>query len=214
VVSRNKVCSSFPSLPSAPSLNRYLSCHVRSQASVAWECALAPYPASDNVAARGRPRAPSPPEHLNPLRCSLSMRFPLVPLLQFPAPLVYPLLCVLFGHLPFCYSVPWDSLPLHGLCPCSNCQVCITRPPPHPAGGYTIVERRWRCVQHFLFSCKASPLDCPDPADSWLDLLDLLSGDTVAAARVRQALHVDSFNPVDRAVNYNLHQIKGIITLD
>jgi hypothetical protein len=31
----------------------------------------------------------------------------------------------------------------------------------------------------------------------WLDLLDLLSCDTVAAARVRRALHVDSFNPAD-----------------
>jgi hypothetical protein len=110
---------------------------------------------------------------------------------------VYPFLCVLTGHLPFCHSVPWDSLPLHGLCPRSNCQVCITREPPHTAGGYTFVERRWRCVQHFLFSYKAAPPDCPDPTDLWLDLLDLLSGDTVAAARVRQALHVDSFNPAD-----------------
>jgi hypothetical protein len=59
------------------------------------------------------------------------------------------------------------------------------------------VERRWRCVQHFLFSCKASPPACPDPTDLWLDLLDLLSGDAVAVARVRQALHVDSFNPAD-----------------
>jgi hypothetical protein len=32
------------SFPSAPSLNRYLCCHVRSQASVAWECALLPTP--------------------------------------------------------------------------------------------------------------------------------------------------------------------------
>jgi hypothetical protein len=35
------------------------------------------------------------------------------------------------------------------------------------------------------------------PKDLWLDLLDLLYGDTVAAARVRQALHVDSFSPTD-----------------
>jgi hypothetical protein len=64
-------------------------------------------------------------------------------------------------------------------------------------GGYTFVERRWRCVQHFLFSCKASPPACPDPTASWLDLLDILSGDAVAAARVRQALHVDSLNRAD-----------------
>jgi hypothetical protein len=32
------------------------------------------------------------------------------------------------------------------------------RPPSRTAGGYTVVERCRRCVQHFLFSCKASPL--------------------------------------------------------
>jgi hypothetical protein len=77
------------------------------------------------------------------------------------------------------------------------CAPLITRPPPDTAGGYTFVERRWRCVQHFLFSCKASPPACPDPTDLWLDLLDLLSSDAVAAAQVRQALHVDSFDPAD-----------------
>jgi hypothetical protein len=29
----------------------------------------------------------------------------------------------------------WDSLPLHGFCPRSNCQVCISQPPPATAGG-------------------------------------------------------------------------------
>jgi hypothetical protein len=120
-----------------------------------------------------------------------------MPLLQFPTPLLFPFFCVLSGHLPFCHSVPWDSLPLHGLCPRSHCQVCVTRPPLNTAVGYTFVERRWRCVQHFLFRCRDSPPDCPDPTDLWLDFLDLLSGDAVAAARVRQALHVDSFGPAD-----------------
>jgi hypothetical protein len=104
-------------------------------------------------------------------------------------------------HLPVGHSVPWDSLPLHGLCPRSNFQVCITRPPPDTAGGYTLVERRCRCVQHFLFSCKASPPDCPDPTDLWLDLLDRLSYDAVVAARVRQALHVDYFDSFDSDPN-------------
>jgi hypothetical protein len=119
-----------------------------------------------------------------------------MPLLQFPTPLLFPFLCVLSDHIPFCHSVPWDSLPLHVLCPRSHCQVCVTRPPPSTATGYTFVERRWRCVKHYLFCCNASPPDCPDPTDLWLDLLDLLSGDAVAAARVR-ALHVDSSNPAD-----------------
>jgi hypothetical protein len=57
-----------------------------------------------------------------------------------------------------------------------------------------LVERRWRCVQHFLFSCKASPLECPDSSDLWLDLLDLLSDDAVSAVHLRQALYVDSFD--------------------
>jgi hypothetical protein len=59
----------------------------------------------------------------------------------------------------------------------------------------TLVDCGWRCVQHFRFSCKASQTGCPDPTDLWLDLLDPLSCDAVAAARVRQALHVDSFDP-------------------
>jgi hypothetical protein len=59
------------------------------------------------------------------------------------------------------------------------------------------VKRRWRCVPHFLFSCKTPPPACPDPTDLWLDLLDLLPCDAVAAAQVQQALHVDSFGPAD-----------------
>jgi hypothetical protein len=39
---------------------------------------------------------------------------------------------------------------------------------------------------------KASPPGCSDPTDLRLDLLELSSCDTVAALRVRQALHVDS----------------------
>jgi hypothetical protein len=108
-----------------------------------------------------------------------------------------PFLCVLSVHPPFCHSVPWDSLPLHELCPRFNRQVCITRPPPNAAAGYTFVEHCWRYVQHFLCSCRASPPECPDPTDLWLDLLPLLSCDAVAAAPVRQALHVDSFDPTD-----------------
>jgi hypothetical protein len=55
-------------------------------------------------------------------------------------------------------------------------------------------ECRWRCVQHFLFSCKAFSPGCPDSNCLWLDLLDLLSRDTMAAARECQALRVHSFD--------------------
>jgi hypothetical protein len=67
-------------------------------------------------------------------------------------------------------------------------------PPPGTAGVYTLIERRWRCVQHYLFSCKASPRGCPDPTDLWADLWDLLPHESPACERVRLALHVDSFD--------------------
>jgi hypothetical protein len=46
----------------------------------------------------------------------------------------------------------------------------------------------------FPVSCKASSLGCSDPIDLWLDLLDILSCDPVAALLVSKALHVDSFD--------------------
>jgi hypothetical protein len=83
---------------------------------------------------------------------------------------------------------------VHGLCPRANCEVPITVPPPGTAGGYTSIERRWRCVQQYLFSCKASPRGCPDPTDLWVDLWDLLPHESPALERLRLSLHVDSFD--------------------
>jgi hypothetical protein len=66
---------------------------------------------------------------------------------------VFPFLCVFSGRLPYCHSVDWDSIPcfmvplLFGFCPRPNCEVPITMPPPGTAGGYTLPERPWRCVQ-------------------------------------------------------------------
>jgi hypothetical protein len=94
----------------------------------------------------------------------------------------------------FCYPPKhwdWDSVPVHGLCPRPNCELPITMPPPGTAGGYTLIARRWRCVQHYFFSCKASPRGCPDPTDLWADLWDLLPHESPARERV---LHVDSFD--------------------
>jgi hypothetical protein len=72
---------------------------------------------------------------------------------------------------------------------------------PATAGRYTLVQRRWRWV-HVLFTCKAVP-----PGFLrlilWLDLLDLLSCDTLAASQVCQALHVESFDSA--AVRQFLH---------
>jgi hypothetical protein len=100
---------------------------------------------------------------------------------------VFPFLCVLSGKLPYCHSVDWDSLPVHGLRPRQNCEVNITLQPRGTAGGYTLLDRRCRCVQHFLFSCKASPLGCQDPTDLWVDLLDLVPPEAPARSRVRSA---------------------------
>jgi hypothetical protein len=107
---------------------------------------------------------------------------------------VFPFLCVLSGKLPYCHSVDWDSVPVHGLCLRPNCEVPITVSPPGTAGGYTLIERGWRCVQHYLFSCKASPRGYPDPTDLWADLWDLLPHESPAHESVRLALHVDSFD--------------------
>jgi hypothetical protein len=53
---------------------------------------------------------------------------------------------------------------------------------------------RARCAT----GASASPVFRPQcPTDLWLDLLDSLSGDAVAATWVRQALHVHSFGPAD-----------------
>jgi hypothetical protein len=49
----------------------------------------------------------------------------------------------------------------------------------------------------FLVQLQGSPPGYRDPADAWLDLLDLLSRNAVAAARIRQELHVDSIDPVN-----------------
>jgi hypothetical protein len=156
-----RVCSVSQLLPEpllpAPPRSRSFCCHVRSQ-SVARERTLAPYPPSENASASGYQRGPGPPTHPKPFRCSLSIRSPPLQLLWYPAATVYPFLCVLSGKLPFCHSVPWDSLPLHGICPRFHCQVFIIRPPLVTAEGYTLVDSRWRCVQHFLFSCQAPHL--------------------------------------------------------
>jgi hypothetical protein len=115
-----------------------------------------------------------PPSTALALSCSACVPLPLYPL----GPPAFLSLCAL-------------GLPLHALCPRFHCQVCITRPPPGTAGGYTFVERRWRCVKHFLFSCKASPLECPDPTDLWISCLV-----TLLRLRTCARLHVDSFYPV------------------
>jgi hypothetical protein len=182
------------SLPPAALANRRLRDHMRSQTFSAWEPALAPYHAAENVSARGRRRGPGPPTHINPLGRSLDMCSPPSPLLHSGADVVFPFLCVLSGKLPYCHSVDEDSVPVHGLCPRPNCEVPITVPPPGTAGRDTSIERRWRCVQHYLLSCTASPCGCSDPTDHWADLWDLLPHAPPAREHVRLALHVDSFD--------------------
>jgi hypothetical protein len=141
-----------------------------------------------------RRRGPGPPAHINPLRRSLDICSSALPLLHSGTAVVFPFLCVLSGKLPFCQSVDCDSVPMHGLCLLPNCEVPITMTPPGTAGGYRLIGRRWRCVQHYLFSCKAAPRGCPDPTDLWVDLWDLLLTEAPAREHVCLALHVDSFD--------------------
>jgi hypothetical protein len=107
--------------------------------------------------------------------------------------LVFPFLCVLKGKLPYYNSVDWNPVPVHGLCPRPNCGA-HHRALAWQRWGHTLIERRWHCVQHYLFSCKASPRGCPDPTDRWVDLWDLLPHELPARESVRLALHVGSFD--------------------
>jgi hypothetical protein len=150
-------------LPPTATANRCLRDHLRSQNSSGWEAPLAPYLASDNVSARGRRRGPGPPVHINPLRQSLALCSSPLPILRC---------CGVSVSLFALWQAP--SLPLCRLallarswcvCPRQNREVNITAPLPSTAGGHTLLERRWRWVQNFLFNCKASPLGCPGPTD-------------------------------------------------
>jgi hypothetical protein len=98
-------------LPPATLSNRSLRDHLRSQTSFAWEAALAPYPAAENVSARGRQRGPGPPAHINPLRRSLDM---------CSHPVVAPALWRCCGvPFPLCPLRQTPLLPLCGLRLCS-----------------------------------------------------------------------------------------------
>jgi hypothetical protein len=172
--------------------NRSLRDHLRSQTSLTRVAALAPYPAADNVSAQGRWRGPGPPVHINSLLRSLDLCSPPLPLLHSGAAVVFPFLCVLSGKVFFSHSVDWKSVFVQGLCPRPTCEVPVTVPLPETALGSTLPERQWCCVQHYLFSCKASPRGCPDPTDLWADLWDLLPHESPAREHVHLAL-VDSF---------------------
>jgi hypothetical protein len=118
----------------------------------------------------------------------------LLQLLDSGAAAMFPFLCVLSGKLPCCHSVHWDSVSVHDLRPRPNWEVPITVPMPGPTESYTLIERCWRCVQHYLFSCKASPPGCLDPTELWANLWDRQLPEALAHKRVRLAPHVDSFD--------------------
>jgi hypothetical protein len=139
-------------------------------------------------------RGPRPPAHSNPLRRSLDMCSSPLPLLHTNIAVVFLYLCVLSGKLLYRHSVDWDPVTMHGLRPRPDCEVPITVPPLGTAGGYTWIELRWRCVRHYLFSCKASQRRCPDSTDLWADLQDVLLPEALAHKRVRLEFQVDSLN--------------------
>jgi hypothetical protein len=182
-------------LPAQPT-NAHLSPQVRCQMSITRELALAPCPASENVSARDRRCCAGPPAHLNPYRCSLTVRTPLLHLRYLDAA-VYPSLCVLSGKLRYA-TVCLGDLPR-----------CM--------GSVLIIIFRFASpgrLSPYLFASPslsaaggASSISClvakettrapgrPDHTDLWLDLMDLASCKHVASSRERQALQVYSFAP-------------------
>jgi Reverse transcriptase (RNA-dependent DNA polymerase) len=146
-----------------------------------------------NVSSRSRRRAPAP-QHINPLLDSVTIWPAPLPLLRLPPDVVYAFLTVQSCRLPFCHSVDWDALAPHGYCHRDGCEAHVHRVPAGCGGQYTETEQRWRCVQHYLFTCKAHPPSCPDPNHLWLDLLQLLPPGTVGHASLLQCRDVDSFD--------------------
>jgi hypothetical protein len=65
-----------------------------------------------------------------------------------------------------------------------------------------LIERRWHYVEHCFSSCKVSSPGCPHRNDVWLNLLDLMCCDAVAASPVRQALHDHSFDHTAKCFTY------------
>jgi hypothetical protein len=181
-------------LPPTVLANRCKRDSLRLQTSSAWQAALAPYPAPRKRLGPGATAWPCASHTDQP-----SWALPLHALFSMAPPALLPCCGVLFPLCPF-----WQAplLPLCGLgfhSPAwfvSRAELLGPHhvPTPGTAGGYTLPERHWRCVQHYLFNCKASPLGCPDSADVWADLRDLLLPTAPARSRVHLALHVDSFD--------------------
>ena len=149
--------------------------------------------APNNVSSRGRCLGLPPPEHLNPLQETLAIRQRPLQVLNYTPGIVFPFMCVRSAKLPFCHFVSWDNLHVHGLCHREKCEVDICLPPAGTSGVFKPIERQWRCVQHFLFSCKASPIGCPDPNDLWMDILQTLPSHAHARAAVHKSVHANPF---------------------
>jgi hypothetical protein len=87
----------------------------------------------------------------------------------------------------------WTGIHGHRLCPPQTVRT-PSLPPTGTAGGYTLIERCWHCVQHYVFSCKASRCGCPDSNDLWVDLINLLPPEAPACECERLALHMNFFD--------------------
>jgi hypothetical protein len=163
--------------PVRPSRNLYLCCHVPSQVLVAWECALAPYPAADNVSARGRrqgsraswPSRASYPSPLLPFHalppwcrsCSFLLRLCTPSFVSYRAT---------FLSVTLCLGTPSRCM--------GSVLVLIARFVSHGHRRVLLGGTPWwgvAGVQHYLFSCKGSPPDCRIPLIcgwiSWISCL-------------------------------------------
>jgi hypothetical protein len=56
----------------------------------------------------------APATRINHRRRSLDMCSSPLPLMHSSVAVLFPFLCILYGKLPYCHSVDWDSVPVHG----------------------------------------------------------------------------------------------------
>ena len=82
-------------------------------------------PRTNNLSHRERNRGPPATEHCNPVHECMEISPKLLPLLTCKSTLVFPFLTTRSASLPFCHSVDWDSMILHGHCHRQHCQTCV-----------------------------------------------------------------------------------------
>ena len=180
---QNEQLSALRAIP-----NSRMSKQVFKAVTTARQAAVRAKPSAPETSAAGRTlQRPTQEPHYNPVHDSLCMPERLPTLLHAPDAVVYPLLTVRSARLPCTATVRWDDCFRDGVCPRAECAFDVDG----SVGACTAVERRWRCVQHVLFSCSHAPGSCPRPAHLWDDLMTLLPEESPARAKLHAAHSCD-----------------------